>query len=282
MLNEAKLTEAILWACTTEVSSPKPGNVNSFSDGHNMSVQQFIDSAHAIAPILSKPEQTVGEMILNAVKATRNVVDCNTNLGIILLFAPLCKAIQQCKASKDLRPELEITLNNLDQQDAEKTYQAIRLAEAGGLGQSPEQDISTKPTVTLKQAMALAENRDMIAQQYGNSYHEIFEIAYPYLTTAINCGESIEWATAFAYLKVLSVMPDSLVLRKQGQACATKVMDKAKEVVEKAQKNNNLSDFEADILLWDKELKKRAINPGTTADLTATILLIYAFNQACS
>ena len=71
MLNTKQIENAVTWACIQEVSAPKPGNVNCFSDGHNMSIKNFIDSAHAIAPVLARQNLTIGEMILSAVKATR-------------------------------------------------------------------------------------------------------------------------------------------------------------------------------------------------------------------
>ena len=282
MLNTKEIENAITWACIQEVSAPKPGNVNCFSNGHDMSRQQFIDSAHAIAPVLSQPDQSIGEMILNAVKATRTVVDCNTNLGIILLFAPLCKAIHSCQHFEQLPVALSRTLDSLSTEDTKLAYQAIQIAQPGGLGKSKEQDIHSTPTVGLKQAMQLAKDYDSIAAQYSNNYHDIFEVGLSNLTLSINCGESIEWATAFAYLKLLSAMPDSLIYRKQGLACATTVMTRSKKIIEKIAKNQNLSEFETDITLWDTELKQNAINPGTTADMAAASLLIYAFSQALS
>ncbi len=282
MLNQTTMAEAITWACITEVSSPKPGNVNLYSDGHNMSVQQFIDSAHAIAPILSNPAYSVGESILKSVEATKKVAHCNTNLGIILLFAPLCAAMRQIDHFDALIPQLKSTLNQLTNNDADNAYQAIRLAEAGGLGQSNEQDIFSPPTVTLKQAMKLAKNRDAIALQYCNNYMQVFEIGLPHLTKSINCGESVEWACAFAYLNLLTVLPDSLICRKYSLACAMKIQDKATHTLNKLNGNKRLSQIEAEITLWDKELKQKAINPGTTADLTAATLLVYAFSQALS
>jgi len=282
MLSTKEIENAITWACIQEVSAPKPGNVNCFSDGHDMSIQQFIDSAHAIALGLSQPDQSIGEMILNAVKATRTVVDCNTNLGIILLFAPLCKAIHSCQYFEQLPTALSRTLNSLTNEDTKLAYQAIQIAQPGGLGKNKEQDIHSTPTVGLKQAMQLAEDYDSIAAQYSNNYHDIFEVGLSNLTLSINCGESIEWATAFAYLKLLSAMPDSLIYRKQGLACATTVMTRSKKIIEKMAKNQNLSEFETDITLWDTELKQNAINPGTTADMAAASLLIYAFSQALS
>jgi triphosphoribosyl-dephospho-CoA synthase len=77
-------------------------------------------------------------------------------------------------------------------------------------------------------------------------------------------------------------MPDSLVIRKQGLPCAESLVNKAKEILRKTNKNNKLSKLECDIILWDKELKQKAINPGTTADMTAATLLVYAFEQELS
>jgi triphosphoribosyl-dephospho-CoA synthase len=282
MLNNNSIHKAVVWACQQEVSAPKPGNVNCFSDGHQMSVQDFIKSAHAIAPVLSQDHLSVGSMILQSVMATRQVVDCNTNLGIILLFAPLCKAIHDCHNIEQLPKSLQSVLENLTVDDAIKAYEGIRLAQAGGLGKSEQQDVNTEPTVTLRKAMEYARDKDSIAAQYLNNYHEILDLGLTNLTLSINCGESVEWASAFAYLKLLSAMPDSLISRKQGLTCANAVMNESQIFVQKMSGNNKLSQFKVDIISWDKELKQKAINPGTTADMTAATLLVYAFEQALS
>jgi len=282
MLTTKDIEACIIWACEHEVSAPKPGNVNCYGDAHNMQVQDFINSAHAIAPALSADDTSIGLMILNAIKATRTVVDCNTNLGIVLLFAPLCKAIQHCASIDELPTELDRVLQNLTVDDATHAYEAIRLAQAGGLGQSDQQDIYTPPTVTLRQAMAIAKNRDSIAAQYLNNYHEIFTIGLQKLTESINCGESIEWATTFAYLNLLYNVPDSLISRKYGLERAHEVMSSANHLLDKSFKIKGISKIESDILQWDTELKKEAINPGTTADLTAATLLVHAFREALS
>ena len=282
MLNTSSINKAIVWACQQEVSAPKPGNVNCYGEAHRMSVQDFLKSAQAIAPILSQKNLSVGSMILKSVIATRKVVNCNTNLGIILLFAPLCKAIRGCNTSAQLPESLRHLLNNLTLDDTKNAYKGIRLAQAGGLGNSKLHDINNEPTVTLRHAMEYAKDKDSIAAQYLNNYHDILGLGLTSLTSSINCGESIEWASAFAYLNLLSVIPDSLVIRKQGLPCAKSLMKESKEMLRKLNGNKKLSQFESDIILWDKELKQKAINPGTTADMTAATLLVYAFEQALS
>lgn len=280
MLDQNTIQNCIVWACEQEVSAPKPGNVNRVSDGHNMEVEDFIKSAHAIAPALSEKGASVGKRILTAVQATQSVVNCNTNLGIVLLFAPLCTTIEHCDSFRDIEPQLEKVLASLTIQDAVDTYHAIRLAHAGGLGTVEDQDINDTPTITLLQAMEKAKTRDSIAAQYLNNYRDIFEIGLPKLTEAIIYGETVEWATTFAYLYLLSSHFDTLICRKQGIGTAQKVSDKARYFIDKTNENNCISSFSAELTLWDNELKRDAINPGTTADLVAASLLLHSFHNA--
>lgn len=279
MLNRNQAQQAIIWACEQEVNAPKPGNVNCFSDGHNMEIADFLKSAHAIAAPLTDPTLSVGERIHKAIQATREVVDCNTNLGIVLLFAPICKAIEQCNDAEELFTQLNKVLNELTVNDAIECYKAIQLAEAGGIGKTDEQDINSEPTVTLKQAMEIAQKWDTIALQYCNNFHEICEFGLKNLTTEINSGKTVEWAIALAYLTILSDVPDTLIARKQGLEQAQAVSTKAKTLLTKMKKLNSLDSFKVDAIAWDKELKSQAINPGTSADMIAATLLLHRFQN---
>lgn len=280
MLSEQQLTDCIHWACQQEVMAPKPGNVNPDSDGHQMQINDFLRSAAAIAPVMAQPDLTVGQRILQAVIATRQVVDCNTNLGIILLFAPIIQASWQCSQFSELPAALENVLQNLTVADAEDCYQAIQMAEAGNLGEIAEQDIRRKPTVTLREAMFLAQNRDTIARQYVNNYKEVWEIAFKQLTNSLNCGEKVEWATAFAYLNVLSRVPDTLISRKFSRHQAQVVSENAQLFIAKMNNTPTLHSMQHELRDWDQQLKRLAINPGTTADICAAALLLHALSQA--
>ncbi len=280
MLTTAQIEHSVIWACKQEVYAPKPGNVNCFSGSDTMQAQDFINSAYAIAPVMAHNNLSVGNMILQAITATRRVVNCNTNLGIVLLFAPMCKAVQRCHHIDGLPMLLADVLNNLSVDDTRKCYQAIRLAAPGGMGLQAQQDINNEPDITLKEAMALAKNYDTIAAQYLNNYQQIWQLTLPSFISAIKSGENVVWACNFAYLSLLAEMLDSLICRKYGIECAQEVMFKAKEITNKLCKNKPLSYFEADIISLDTELKQKRINPGTTADMTAIALLVYAFGQA--
>src|SRR5207248_1102145 len=108
----------------------------------------------------------VGDTILDCIRATRRVTNVNTNLGIVLLLAPLASV----QPGLDLRGGVMRVLMRLDVADARAAYEAIRRAQPGGLGTVPEQDVIGDPTVTLREAMALAADRDLVARQYVNDF----------------------------------------------------------------------------------------------------------------
>jgi triphosphoribosyl-dephospho-CoA synthase len=88
----AQIAAAFEAACRDELAAPKPGNVHLFADGHRMTADEFIRSAAAAAGPLAQPGARVGARILGAIEATAAAVGTNTNLGIVLLCAPLAAA----------------------------------------------------------------------------------------------------------------------------------------------------------------------------------------------
>ena len=170
--SEDPVAAAYLEACLAELDAPKPGNVHRFAPGHRMEVKDFIRSAEAsAAPIAAKGER-IGIRVRAAVEATLSAVQQNTNLGIILLCAPLAAAAEAPDAA--LRPALERVLDGLDRADAQDVFFAIAVANPGGLGRAPRHDVNAPATVTLREAMAEAADRDRIARQYVTTYEDVF------------------------------------------------------------------------------------------------------------
>src|SRR5262249_39259617 len=151
-------------ACRDELAALKPGNVHAFADGHRMTVADFERSAAAAAGPLAERGARIGTRVLAAVEATRAAVGMNTNLGIILLGAPLAAAAGE--RPPDLRAALSRRLDALDREDARLAFRAIVLASPGGLGTAAHHDVRAPATVSLRDAMAEAADRDRIARQY--------------------------------------------------------------------------------------------------------------------
>ena len=156
-----------LRACELDVAVRKPGNVSLASPGHGMQAAMFIASAQAAAGPLFEAGARVGERIEAAVSATWAVAGCNTNLGILLLCAPIAKAVEMRPDAREpaaLQAAINAVLADLDVKDAAAAYRAIARANPGGLGSAPSQDVQQPPSVDLRAAMALAAPRDSIAR----------------------------------------------------------------------------------------------------------------------
>lgn len=251
-------------ACILEATARKPGNVHRFADFDDATYLDFILSATALVGPLDRARQIgVGAMILEAVEATRRLVATNTNLGMILLLAPLAAV----PGDQELRIGVARVLDNLTVEDARLTYRAIRLARPGGIGSVPDQDIRDEPTVTLREAMRRAADRDSIARQYVNGFHDVFDLTLPPLANT----QPLESAIITAYLTTLAHLPDSLITRKCGPAVAYEVSQRAAELIDSAYCLPPTAYCEFDTWLRSEHHIR---NPGTTADLTATALFV--------
>lgn len=276
MVSREQLMDAYRAACRAEIAALKPGNVHVFADGHRMSAAQFLTSADVSAAPLCEPGRPVGQRILAAIRATRDAVATNTNLGIVLLAAPLLAATE--RPGPDLRGNLRAVLEDLDMDDAAAAFAAIALASPGGLG-AAENDVREAPRIGLLDAMREAADRDMIASQYVSGYEAIFSTGLAAWHAATARGESGMWPTVAVYMAFLANFPDSHVARKHGPTIAVEVQQEAQAV---AAGLSGLSSDEAriDLLMeFDRRLKARSINPGTSADLTVACLLGQEISQ---
>jgi triphosphoribosyl-dephospho-CoA synthase len=233
-----RMHAAFLRACEWDVAVRKPGNVSDASPGHGMHAALFRASAAAAAKPLFAAGTSVGQRIEAAVAATWAVAGCNTNLGIVLLCAPLARTVDlhpQATHAAALRNALQDVLAQLTVADAAAAFRAIAQAQPAGLGQVPDQDVHSAPSLDLRAAMALAAERDSIARQYRDGYADLFETALPVLTAQATKGPTnIESkrvpnapdpaAIQALYMHLLSVFADSHIVRKHGPAAGHSVM----------------------------------------------------------
>jgi triphosphoribosyl-dephospho-CoA synthase len=263
-------------ACLAELEALKPGNVHRFSDGHRMSVADFERSARAAAPAMGRAGLPVGKRILRAVEATKKAAGQNTNLGIVLLAAPLA-SVALDPQSGNLRASVAKVLDSLTVEDARDAYRAIRLAEPGGLGEVPSHDIAKEPGITLLEAMRAAEERDRIAWNYANNFTDIFVLGLPWLRQARERWRSSPFAVTRVYLGFLAHVPDTLIERKFGSDAAASVLEEARPLEAGLLECSLPQDMAAPLMAFDAALKERGLNPGTSADLTVATLFAATF-----
>ena len=272
-MSPKQLAEAYHDACMLELKALKPGNVHMFADGHRMTIHHFMKSAEVSAGVISQAGLTLGERIFGAIEATHQAVGMNTNLGIVLLCAPLIQAKLQLQANQSLSESLHQVLDNLTVDDSVLVSQAIVLSSPAGLGSVSQYDVRQPAEVNLSQMMRVAQHSDRIAWQYANGFLDVLGFGVQRYEEALAQWSNPAYAATAVYLGFLSTQPDTHIIRKHGSRLAMAIMAEAQimEAEFKAIENPKL--MQRKLMDWDASLKARDINPGTSADITVASLL---------
>lgn len=252
-------------ACTLEAVAPKPGNVHRGADFEDLTFNDFLVSASTVGQPMDNARQTgVGAAVLEAIRRTRKLVSTNTNLGMVLLFAPLAAVPEE----QSLEQGIGDVLASLTADDARNVYQAIREAQPGGLGKVEEMDVADSPPDDLLAAMRAAAPRDMVARQYAENFAAVLGQVVPWLVegrAAWNLTDTI----VHAHVRLMATYPDSLIARKCGIETARESAVRAGRVLDKVTPSDPAYYEElADLDFWLRSDGHRR-NPGTTADLIA-------------
>ena len=278
MTAPAEVAAAGQLACLLEVSAPKPGNVSPERHFHDTRYEDFLASAVAIGPALAAAgENPLGTTIRRAVEATLRWTRSNTNLGIVLLLAPLARAA--LREGAGLRERLRTVLAETTVTDAGEVYAAIRRARPGGLGEAKAEDVAGAPTVSLRDAMSLAADRDAIAREYVTDFALTFETGVPAVLAARREGLAWSDTVVETYLALLDATPDTHIARKLGAAEAAAISLQAREA--RAAGGTRSPEGRRALGLLDAELRdeRNRRNPGTTADLTCAALFVVILEE---
>jgi triphosphoribosyl-dephospho-CoA synthase len=284
MRSAADVAAAAQLACLLEAGAPKPGNVSPGRPFGDARYEDFLASAVAIGePLAGAATRRLGTTILHAIEATARWTRSNTNLGIVLLVAPLARAAlctAEVGGGGTLRAALRGVLAETNIDDARDVYAAIRLAAPGGLGRATEQDVHDDPTVTLLDAMRLAADRDGIAREYADSFEATFEIGAPALERAR--ADELAWSEAVVetFLTLLAARPDTHIARRGGEALAAQATRLAAEALAEGGVRSAAGLTAIDEM--DRALRdeRHHGNPGTTADLTAASIFVVLLSQS--
>ncbi len=261
-------------ACLYEATARKPGNVHPDATSDDAtSYGQFATSAVVVGPILEQALVAgVGKTILDAVRATRDAVGTNTNLGTLLLLAPLAAVPRE----KSLPDGIREVLERLADVDTRLVYDAIRLSGAGGLGRVEEADVhaDAPPDFGLVEAMRLAAHRDLVARQYTNGFADVFDGMAAWIAEGLSRGWALSGAIVHSHVRQIALWGDSLIERKCGVQIARESSRRAAAVLESGRPGE--AAYERALAEFDGWLRAdgHRRNPGTTADFTAAGLFV--------
>ena len=202
-----------------------------------------------------------------AIRATRERVGTNTNLGIALMIAPLAAV----PLDRSLGVGIAEVLKALTPMDAALVYEAIGLAQPGGMGKVADGDVTAAPPLDLLWAMEQAADRDWIARQYCTGFRDLLGTAVSILVEWLPTA-SWEVRVVRLHLELMSQWPDSLIARKCGMELAVESSRRSRAVLDAGWPNT--SSGEAACLEFDHWLRAdgHRRNPGTTADAVAATL----------
>ena len=272
VVTPGEVAAAVQLACLLEAHAPKPGNVSPGRDFADVGYGDFVASAAAIgAPFSRVADVPIGALVREAVEATAKWAPSNTNLGILLLLAPLAKA---ALGPNDVRSNLAGVLETTTVDDAREVYAAIRLANPGGLGRAANQDVAREPTLPLRDVMRLAADRDGIAREYDTAFTATFDTGVPALRQARADGLGWDDAIVETFLTLLASAPDTHIARRAGLDRATSVSRLAVTVLSEGGVRSD--NGRQSVARFDRSLRddRHSANPGTTADLTAAAIFV--------
>jgi triphosphoribosyl-dephospho-CoA synthase len=296
------LGTCVATACLLEAAAPKAGNVHPHASFSDMNYEHFRSSAQAIARVFDDPVLTrVGQLTLRAIEATQEAVGVNTNLGIVLLMAPIAIAFRRgendhprapldairewTSETRDDRLEklkslIRHELAAMSGEDSRAIYAAIRIAKAGGMGDVKEMDIHQEAPSDLLSAMQLASSWDDIAKEYSTGFHNLCTMSnrlMELLRSPIPQGESTKkhsWFRAIQHLQLerLAEHGDTLIARKNSANIVHETKRLAKSTCDDWETNKREASWQVlDDFLRDDGHRR---NPGTTADLLAAATLL--------
>jgi triphosphoribosyl-dephospho-CoA synthase len=272
-------------ACCLEVSSFKPGNVHRNKDYDDIKYHHFLNSGVAFGDIIykaSKDPQNIGQYIKLAVIESKKWSPSNANLGIIMLHTPIATTTGQMEEFNinTLKKEIKNTVKNTTTDDAIAVYDAIEIAmpninppkEGPDAQKNDAKQELREKNLTLYDVFKISSSWDSISYEWTKGFNISFE-GYYLLNKYYKQYNNINLATTKTFLNILSNHPDTLIARKKDENTSKMVSDKAKEVL------NNFN--EESLLKFDKFLSNEGnkLNPGTTADLIASSLMIFLLDR---
>ena len=287
-----------------EVSAyPKPGNVHRLRNFKETRYEHFLVSSSVAIEyfrrtafrglgvslgFLDYEDIGIGGLIEECMRDVINSQNGgNTCLGTITLLIPICAASSMAMAKKEdmidgLRHALSKILKSTTSYDAVSFYRAVRIAKPGGIGRSEWLDvydddsleIIEKENISLYKIFKYSSSYDSIAYEWATDFKISFEKGSPYLYRLLREGCDINTAIVHTFLKILSEVPDTLIIRKTDRETAVKVSRMAREVLD----SGGLTSDKGKRLLEKMDEKLRIhgnlLNPGTTADLTASSIML--------
>ena len=285
-MNPYDIMKASQIACCLEVSSFKPGNVHRNREYDDIKYHHFLSSGIAFGNIIyeaSQDNKDIGKYIKLAVIESKKWSPTNANLGIIMLHIPIGMSSGKIDEFNEnvLKKEIISTTKNTTVNDAINVYDAIEIAmpninppkEGPDAQKNDAKQELIEKNLTLYDVFKISSTWDSISKEWAEGFNISFK-GYKLLNEYYDEYNNINLATTKTFLSILSEHPDTLIARKKDLDTSKMVSEMAKDILDNGFKKEDIEEF-------DKFLSKEGnkLNPGTTADLVASSLMIFLLDR---
>lgn len=179
----------------------------------------------------------------------------------------------------EFRDIIDQIMRSTTSEDAVNLYRAINIADAGGMGEQDDLDVASESSlqklreddVNMFSVLEISASWDKLSYELTHKMPVTFQIGYP-VFQQVKSENGQNEATVQTFLTILSQVPDTLISRKFGGAKAEEVSASAMSIL----KEGGIVTRRGTSLVekFDQELIKDSLNPGTTADFTASSIMV--------
>tara|TARA_B100001029_G_scaffold934_1_gene680 strand:+ start:112 stop:717 length:606 start_codon:yes stop_codon:yes gene_type:complete len=194
-------------------------------------------------------------------------------LGIVILIAPIIQAILT-STKTTFRSALKDVIKTSRISDTNLLCRAINSVNPGGLGEKEEMDTNSLPKVTIKTIMDKSAKYDRLSYQYSTGYSDILDFIVPRIIEHKKYIENTDFLLSLVFLEILSEIPDTHISRKFNEKIAKKTSNEARDLIKIINTERSRKKAISRICQLDYEYKNKGINPGTTADLLLSSVMI--------
>lgn len=251
--------------------TPKPGNVDRHRDLDDLRFEHFLAGGVGAGEglRLAASGAPVGEAFETTVAGMSQQTGGNTQFGCLLLLVPLVRADCETGLSPEGVASVVEATTVADAAGFYRAFEHVDVAVDDPPADAPDLDVrrgaEAVPTLesrglTLADVMALSADRDTNAREWTEGFPRTFEAAESILA---DDGPILDRA-ARAFLDLLADGPDTLVATQHGDEVAREVSERAAAVGHDLDAAEELAE----------SFVAEGINPGTTADQTASALYV--------
>ena len=276
----SEIADRAVLAALLEVGTEKPGSVTPSKSFNDLSYSDFFDAALVMREPLKLVAERgisvsegsidasdicVGKCIYDAFQPTTT----NVNFGIVLMFSPLAAAAGYSLKGNGLRKSLESVIKAANSSDTLWIYKAMRKTNLGGMELKDESlrelDVFSDSALDKIEQEQIGPlelfsrcKDDKLAEEWSTGLELCFQKSKEIVLSADGIRK--------CYLEILAENPDTFIARKACLRKAEEASERACDVLE-----GRLREDELDAYLRSEG---NLLNPGTTADLTATSIFI--------